>query len=76
MERTSDISKKTEKRHFLIRGQTKAIDYDEVYQTFMKIAKPEIAKIVDKHKELKKQNDNEVKERLLPLLKKYISNPI
>lgn len=74
LDRTSHIYQK--KRSFVNRGQAKVINYDEIYQALMDKAKPEIANIVDRYKELKKQNDNEVKERLLPLLQKYISNPI
>ena len=70
------IYQKIAKRPFVIKGQTKVINYNEIYQALVDIAKPEIANIVDKHKELKKQNDNEVRGKLLPLLKKYISNPI
>ena len=76
LDRTSHIRKKIAERPFVIEGQSKAINYDEVFQALMDKAKLEIANIVDKHKELKKQNDNEVRGKLLPLLKKYISNPI
>jgi len=76
LDRTSHIYQKKAKRSFVNRGQAKVINYNEISQTLLDKAKPEISKIVDKHKELKKQNDNEVKEKLLPLLKKYISNPI
>lgn len=74
--RTSHIYQKKAKRPFVIRGQAKVINYNEISQALIDKAKPEIANIVDRYKKLKKQNDNEVKERSLPLLKKYISNPI
>lgn len=73
---TSHIYKEKAKRPFVIKGQAKAVNLGEISQALLDKAKPEIAKIVELHKELKKQNDNKVKERLLPLLKKYISNPI
>lgn len=76
LDRTSHIYQKKAKRSFVNRGQAKVINYNEISQTLLDKTKPEISKIVGKHKELKKQNDSEVKEKLLPLLKKYISNPI
>jgi len=76
LDRTSHIRKKVAERPFVIRRQPKVISHSEISQVLLDKAKPEIAKIVELHKELKEQNDNEVKEKLLPLLKKYISNPI
>jgi len=73
---TSSIYHRLAKRRFVIKGQSKVINFDEIFQALMDKSKLEIANIVEKHKELKNQNDNEVKEKLLPLLKKYISNPI
>ncbi len=74
--RTSYIRKKIAERPFVIKWQKGVINYDEIFKALMDKAKPEIANIVDKHKKLKKQNDNEVRGKLLPLLKKYISKPI
>jgi len=73
---TSHIYQEKAKRPFVIEGQTKIINYSEISQAILDKAKPEVAKILDKHKKLKKQNDIEVVGKLLPLLKKYISNPI
>jgi len=50
--------------------------FDVTSQSLIEKAKPEIANLIEKFKELKKQNDGEVKEKLLPLLRKYISKPI
>ena len=52
------------------------INLDEISQSLIERAKPEITNLIEAYKELKKYNDKEVKEKLLPLLQKYISNPI
>lgn len=39
-------------------------------------AEPEITILLKAYKELKKLNDKETKGQLLPLLRKYIGNPI
>jgi len=48
----------------------------EISQTLIENTKPHIASLKKMFKELKMQNDKEVKAKLLPLLQKYISNPI
>jgi len=61
---------------YVIERQSEIINFDEISQSLIEKAKPEIANLIEAYKELKKQNDKEVKEKLLPLLQKYISNPI
>ena len=74
LSRTSHIHRKeTQIKHFLTMSE---IDFDEFSQSLIEKAKPEIANLIEKYKELKKQNDREVKKKLLPLLQKYISKPI
>ena len=71
LDRTSGDSKP-----FVIKGQSATINFDEIFHSLLEKAKPEIAKVIEAYKELKELNDKEVKEKLLPLLQKYISNPI
>lgn len=61
---------------FAPRKQSERVNYDEISQSLLEKAKPEIANIIEAYKELEELNDKEVKEKLLPLLQKYISNPI
>lgn len=51
-------------------------DLDEISDYLIELAKPEIQNILKCHVELKEQNDKMVKDGLLILLQKYISNPI
>jgi len=76
LDRTSHIYREKTKRPYVIRGQQTVMDYDEISQSLIEKAKPEVAKLIETYKELKEQNDKEVKAKLLPLLQKYISNPI
>ena len=74
--KTSHIYReKTQMRH-VINMQSEIVDFDEISQSLIEKAKPEIAHLIETYKELKKENDREVKEKLLPLLQKYISKPI
>ena len=74
--RTSHIHREKAKRPFVIEGERQEISFEEISQTLMEKAKPHIASLKRMFKELKMQNDKEVKAELLPLLQKYISNPI
>jgi len=76
LDRTAHIYREKAKIPYFIRGQTEVIDYDKISQSLIEKAKPEAKTLVGKFKRLKKQNDEEVREKLLPLLQKYISNPI
>ena len=75
-QRTAHVYREKAKRPYVIRGQQTAINYGKILQSLLEKAKPETQTLVNKFKELKKQYDEEVKEKLLPLLQKYISNPI
>lgn len=75
-ERTAHIYREKAKRRWAVRGQSEIINFDEISQLLLEKAKPEIANLIEAYKELKKQHGKEVKEKLLPLLRKYISNPI
>jgi len=61
---------------YALRRQSETVNFDELSTSLIEKAKPEIAKVIEAYKELKELNDKEVKEKLLPLLQKYISNPI
>jgi len=76
MDKTSHIYREKVERSYVIREQQKEINFHEISQSLIEKAKPEIASLIEAYKELKKQNDKEVKKKLLPLLQKYISNPI
>ena len=51
-------------------------DFEKISNCLIQSAKPEIEKILEIYMELKQQNDKIVKDELLPLLQKYITNPI
>jgi len=55
--------------------KTEYVDYDKVFNSLLKTAKPEITRILGLYTELQKQINEKVKSELLPLLHKYISNP-
>ena len=76
VERTAHIYRRKAKRPFVIEGERQEISFDEISQTLIEKAKPHIASLRKMFKELKMQNDKEVKAKLLPLLQEYISNPI
>jgi len=78
MDRTSQMyrERKESMLAYALRKQSESVNFDEISQSLIEKVKPEIANLVEAYKELKKQNDEEVKEKLLPLLQKYISNPI
>ena len=76
LERTAHIYREKAKRPYVIEGQQTTIDYDGISQSLIEKAKPEVAKLIEMYKELKEQNDTEVKKKLLPLLQKYISKPV
>ena len=54
----------------------KEIDLDEISQSLIEKAKSEITNSLRIYRELKKQNDEDVKGKLLLMLQKYISNPV
>ena len=65
------------KAPIVIRGLKKEnIDYNKVFNKLLKTAQSEIARILELYTELQKQINEKVKRELLPLLRKYISNPI
>jgi hypothetical protein len=75
--RTAHIYRREAGKPFVIRGESETlVNFDEISKSLIKIAKPETTKFLERYKELKKQNDEEVKEKLLPQLQKYISNPV
>ena len=78
MDRTSQMYRERSESQlaYALRKQSEIVNFDEVSQSLIEKAKPEIVNLIQAYKELKKQNDKEVKEKLLPLLQKYISNPI
>jgi hypothetical protein len=76
LDRTSHIYREKAKRQFVIKGQTTNINFDEVSNSLIEKAKPDVTNVIEAYKELKELTDKEVKEKLLPLLQKYISNPI
>ncbi len=76
LDRTSHIYHEKAKRPFVVREKSESINYNEISQSLLEKAKPEVANLIEKHKELKKQNERKVKKKLLPLLRKYISKPI
>jgi len=51
------------------------VDYDKVFNSLLKTAKPEIARILGFYAELQKQINEKVKLELLPLLHKFMGNP-
>lgn len=61
---------------FVIKRQSVVINSEEISQSLIEKVKPETESIINIYKELKEQNDKEVKDKLLPLLQKYISKPI
>jgi hypothetical protein len=75
-ERTAHIYREKAKRPYVIRGQQTIINFDEISQSLIEKANPEIANLLEAYKKLKNQNDKEVKGKLLSLLRKYISSPI
>jgi len=76
IDKTSHIYKEKSRKPFVIRGQTEGINYEGISQKTLEKAKSEAKYLVDKFKKLKKEYDSEVKSKLLPLLQKYISNPV
>jgi hypothetical protein len=77
MEKTAHIYReKTKMRRIVIRGlKTEYVDYEKVFNSLLKTAKPEISRILGLYTELQKQINKKMKLELLPLLHKYISNP-
>jgi hypothetical protein len=69
---TSCIKSSTSKHYQM---KAKDFDLDKLVQSLMEKARPEIAKILEAYSELKKQSE-EVRLNLLPLLQKYINNPV
>jgi hypothetical protein len=76
LNKTAHIYKNKAANPFIISRQPEVIDYDELSQSLIEKAKPKSSKVVSAYEKLKKQVDEEVKLKLFPLLRKYISNPI
>jgi len=74
--RTDHIQPQKSTVDIVLGEEPEAIDFDKISQSIITKVKPQVEKLRKKHRELKKLNDEEVKEKLLPLLQKYISNPI
>lgn len=75
-DRTSHIYRDKAKRKFVIRGEQKVINFDEISESLIEKAKPGITDLKELYKELKKQSDIQVRGKFMPLLQEYISNPI
>lgn len=73
LSKTAHIYQEKAKMPFVIKGQTKYIDYDRVFDSLLKSAKLEIDRVLRVYQELLKQIDKKVKSELLPLLHKFIS---
>lgn len=73
-EKTAHIH--SQERAYFIRRESEEINFDELSQSLIETAKSETMDFLERYKELKKQNDEEVKGKLLILLQKYISNPV
>lgn len=76
VDRTSHIYQEKAKTPFITREQKEAINYERISQEILEKAKPEAKYLVDRFKKLKQRYDCEVKDKLLPLLQRYISNPV
>jgi len=63
------------RRAFITGQKIEQVDYDKVFNSLLKTAQPEIARILELYTELQKQINEKVKSELLPLLHKFISNP-
>jgi len=75
IEKTSQIRENETQISYAIRKR-EAIDSESIIESLIKLAKPTIENILRVYRDLKEQNDKEIKAKLLPLLQKYISNPI
>jgi hypothetical protein len=74
-ERTSNILNPKGKVPYVIRAQNTVIDFDRVTNSLIEKAKPEINEFLNIIMTMKKKNTN-TRTILLPLLQKYIGNPI
>ena len=63
------------RRAYITGQKIEDVNYDKVFNSLLKTAKPEIARILELYAELQKQITEKVKKELLPLLCKFISNP-
>jgi len=52
------------------------IDFQSVTESLVELAKPKIESILKVYTFLKEQNDTEIKRKMIPLLNKYIGNPV
>ena len=74
-EKTAKIRKnETQMKHTIKKREV--IDNESIAESLIKLAEPTIENILRLYRYLKEQNDKEVKEKLLPLLQKYMSSPI
>ena len=76
LENTSHLYLEKAKRPFVIEGQNQVIGFDEISKFLIEKAEPRVKKVIATYRELKKQTDREVRQKLLPLIQEYISNPI
>jgi len=76
LERISEIPQDRINAALGIEKEIEEIDYEGISQKILEKAKSEAKYLVDKFKKLKREYDSEVKDKLLPLLQKYISNPV
>jgi len=76
-EKTSWIRNRESRKPYVIKGiSVGEIDYKKITESLIEKAKPTIMDMLKVYAYLKEQNDTEIKGRLLPLLQKYISNPV
>jgi hypothetical protein len=75
LDKTSHIYREKAKRPFIIRGRSETINFDKISQSLIEKADPEITNFLEAYNKLNRQNEREVRGKLLPLLQKYISNP-
>jgi len=74
---TKEIREQEARRRNGIRGiPVGDVDFQSVTKSLVELATPTVENILKVYAYLKEQNDVEIKERLLPLLQKYISNPV
>ena len=76
LQKTSQMYLEKTRKPYVIKGQMKLIDFDEISHSLIEEAKPRITKVITTYRELKKLSDREVKLKLLPLLQECISNPL
>lgn len=77
VERTAEIKEQEMEKRHKIRGiPVGDTDFDKVTESLVELAKPKIESILKVYAFLKEQNDTEIKGKIIPLLNKYIGNPV